>query len=148
MAPMARNRIVAQAAIRFRSYPDQAGRCGGTRLRAAAAIFDAIREVVRLVDEADPAFAAVFHREDRRRHVVGLRNDDPADVVQVVYPDGRELLAELAVPLLFQGPDGEVRADEALAFAARQRGPIRLQATGPVHCFGLHLAAASIRGTA
>src|SRR5690606_10352695 len=92
MAPMARNRIVAQAAIRFRSYPDQAGRCGGTRLRAAAAIFDAIREVVRLVDEADPAFAAVFHREDRRRHVVGLRDDDPADVVQVVYPDGRNCL--------------------------------------------------------
>src|SRR5690606_36180074 len=36
-----------------------------------------------------------------------------------------------------------VRADEALAFAAQQRGPIRLQATGPVHCFGLRLAAAA-----
>src|SRR5690606_1461540 len=61
-----------------------------------------------------------------------------------VYPDGRcELLAELATPLRFQGPDGEVRADEALAFAAQQRGPIRLQATGPVHCFGLRLAAAA-----
>ncbi|MDG6348544.1 AraC family transcriptional regulator [Luteimonas sp. 8-5] len=85
--------------------------------------------------------------QDLRRHVEclwELRDEDPADAVQVVYPDGRcELLAELATPLRFQGPDGEVRADEALAFAAQQRGPIRLQATGPVHCFGLRLAAAA-----
>lgn len=72
-----------------------------------------------------------------------LRDDAPGDDIQVIYPDGRcELLAELGVPLRFHGPDGEVRADQALAFAGQQRGPIRLQAAGNVHCVGLRLAAA------
>lgn len=83
---------------------------------------------------------------DLRRHVQcvwELRDDAPDDAVQVVYPDGRcELLAELGVPLRFHGPDGEVRADQAFCFAAQQLGPIRLQATGPVHCIGVRLTAA------
>lgn len=78
-----------------------------------------------------------------RRHVQCLwvlRDDAPGDDVQAVYPDGRcELLAELGVPLRFHGADGAVRADAAFCFAAQQRGPIRLQATGPVHCIGLRL---------
>lgn len=85
--------------------------------------------------------------QDLRRHVEclwELRDDTPGDAIQAVYPDGRcELLAELGVPLRFQGTDGATRADAALAFAAQQRGPIRLQATGPVHCFGVRLAAAA-----
>lgn len=84
---------------------------------------------------------------DLSRHVQCLwmlRDDAPDDTIQVIYPDGRcELLAELGVPLRFHGADGEVRADQALAFAGQQLGPIRLQATGAVHCIGVRLAAAS-----
>lgn len=84
---------------------------------------------------------------DLRRHVQclwELRDDAPGDDIQPIYPDGRcELLAELGVPLRFHGADGEVRSDAALAFAAQQRGPIRLQASGPVHCIGVRLAPAA-----
>lgn len=84
---------------------------------------------------------------DLRRHVQclwELRDDAPGDAVQTIYPDGRcELLAELSVPLRFYGSDGEIRADEALAFAGQQLSPIRLQAAGPVHCIGVRLSAAA-----
>lgn len=84
--------------------------------------------------------------EDLRRYVQCLwllRDDAPDDEVQVIYPDGRcELLAEFGVPLRLHGPDGELRADQPFCFAAQQLGPIRLQATGPVHCLGVRLAAA------
>ena len=84
---------------------------------------------------------------DLSRHVQCmwiLRDDAPGDAIQIIYPDGRcELLAELGVPLRFYGADGEVRADQALAFAGQQLGPIRLQAAGAVHCIGVRLAAAS-----
>ena len=84
---------------------------------------------------------------DLLRHVQCLwilRDDNPGDAIQVIYPDGRcELLAELGVPLRFHGADGEVRVDQVLAFAGQQLGPIRLQATGTVHCIGVRLAAAS-----
>ena len=90
------------------------------------------------VEHAPPA--------DLRRHLQCLwilRDDAPDDAIQAIYPDGRcELLAELGVPLRFHGPDGEIRADQALAFAGQQLGPIRLQATGPVHCIGVRLTAA------
>lgn len=69
-----------------------------------------------------------------------LRDDAPADEVQVIYPDGCcELLAELGVPLRFHGVDGQIRADQPFCFAAQQRGPIRLQATGAVFCIGVRL---------
>lgn len=84
---------------------------------------------------------------DLRRHVQCLwilHDDAPSDAIQVVYPDGRcELLAEFGVPLRFHGTDGEIRADQALAFAGQQLGPIRLQATGAVHCIGVRLTASS-----
>ena len=84
---------------------------------------------------------------DLRRHVQCLwilRDDTPREAIQVIYPDGRcELLAELGVPLRFHGPDGEIRVDQTLAFAGQQLGPIRLQATGAVHCIGVWLSAAS-----
>ncbi|MCL7713890.1 helix-turn-helix transcriptional regulator [Stenotrophomonas mori] len=82
-----------------------------------------------------------------RRHVQCLwvlRDDAPGDEVQVIYPDGCcELLAELGVPLRFRGADGEVRSDQPVCFAAQQRGPIRLQAAGAVHCIGVRLRPAS-----
>ena len=72
-----------------------------------------------------------------------LRDTAPADAIQTIYPDGRcELLAELGVPLRFHGADGDVRADQPFCFAGQQLGPIRLQATGTVHCIGLRLAPA------
>ena len=84
---------------------------------------------------------------DLRRHVQCLwilRDDAPGDAIQVIYPDGRcELLAEFGVPLRFHGANGEIRADQVLAFAGQQLGPIRLQAAGEVHCIGVRLAAAS-----
>ena len=84
---------------------------------------------------------------DLRQHVQCLwilRDDTPREAIQVIYPDGRcELLAELGVPLRFHGPDGEIRVDQTLAFAGQQLGPIRLQATGAVHCIGVRLSAAS-----
>lgn len=84
---------------------------------------------------------------DLRRYVQclwELRDDAPDDAIRAIYPDGRcELLAELGVPLRFYGPGGEIRADQALCFAGQQLGPIRLQATGPVHCIGVRLAPAA-----
>ncbi|QNN71545.1 helix-turn-helix transcriptional regulator [Thermomonas carbonis] len=91
------------------------------------------------VEHAPPA--------DLQRHLQCLwilRDDAPGDAIQVIYPDGRcELLAELGVPLRFHGENGEIRADQALAFAGQQLGPIRLQATGAVHCIGVRLTATS-----
>ncbi len=82
-----------------------------------------------------------------RRHVRCLwvlRDAAPDGEPQVIYPDGCcELLAELGVPLRFHGADGQVRADQPFCFAAQQRGPIRLQATGAVFCIGVRLAPAS-----
>lgn len=73
-----------------------------------------------------------------------LRDESPDPAIQAVYPDGRcELLAELGVPLRFHGMDGQLRADQPFCFAAQQRGPIRLQATGPVHCISVRLTAAA-----
>lgn len=69
-----------------------------------------------------------------------LRDDEANDDIQIVYPDGCcELLAELGVPLRFHGADGQIRADQPFCFAAQQRGPIRLQATGAVFCIGVRL---------
>lgn len=81
--------------------------------------------------------------DDLRRHVQCLwilRDDAPNQAIQTIWPDGRcELLAELGVPLRFHGADGTIRADQSLCFAGQQLGPIRLQATGPVHCIGIRL---------
>jgi AraC-like DNA-binding protein len=99
------------------------------------------------VSDAPMDYAEHAPPQDLRRHVQclwELRDDAPGDDIQAIYPDGRcELLAELGVPLRFHGVDGEVRSDAALAFAAQQRGPIRLQAAGPVHCIGVRLAPAA-----
>ncbi len=84
---------------------------------------------------------------DLRRHVRclwQLRDEAPDEAVQVIYPDGCcELLAELGTPMHFQGLDGQVRSDQPFCFAAQQRGPIRLLATGPVHCIGIRLQPAA-----
>ena len=84
--------------------------------------------------------------DDLRRYVQCLwvlRDDAPDTAIQTIYPDGRcELLAELGVPLRFQGADGEIGSDQPFCFAAQQLGPIRLQAVGEVHCIGLRLAPA------
>lgn len=85
--------------------------------------------------------------DDLQRHLQCLwvlEDATPDSGIQVVYPDGRcELVAELGVPMRFHGVDGEIRSDQALVFAGQQRGPIRLQAIGPVHCLGLRLRAAA-----
>lgn len=84
---------------------------------------------------------------DLQRHLQclwELEDAAPGSDIQVVYPDGRcELVAELGVPMRFHGVDGEIRSDHAFVFAGQQRGPIRLQALGPVHCIGLRLCAAA-----
>jgi AraC-like DNA-binding protein len=84
---------------------------------------------------------------DLERHlqcVWVLRDAQPDCDIQIVYPDGRcELVAELGVPMRFHGTDGAIRADHALVFAGQQRGPIRLQPAGPVHCIGVRLRAAA-----
>jgi AraC-like DNA-binding protein len=84
---------------------------------------------------------------DLQRHLQclwTLQDATPERDIQVIYPDGRcELVAELGVPLRFHGVNGQIREDHALVFAAQQRGPIRLQAAGPVHCLGLRLSAAA-----
>lgn len=72
-----------------------------------------------------------------------LRDDDPAPQVQAIYADGRcELIAHAGAPMRLHGADGESRLQAPLLFAAQQRGPIRLQPTGPVHCLGLRLTPA------
>jgi methylphosphotriester-DNA--protein-cysteine methyltransferase len=84
---------------------------------------------------------------DLQRHLQCLwvlQDPAPSRDIQVVYPDGRcELVAELGVPMRFHGVDGDIREEHALVFAAQQRGPIRLQAAGAVHCIGLRLCAAA-----
>ncbi|WP_282295141.1 helix-turn-helix transcriptional regulator [Stenotrophomonas sp. PS02289] len=85
--------------------------------------------------------------EDLRRYVRclwQLRDDAPGDDIQVIYPDGCcELLAELGVPLRMHAADGQVRSDQPFCFAAQQRGPVRLQAAGPVFCIGVRLQPAA-----
>ncbi|WP_313455906.1 AraC family transcriptional regulator [Stenotrophomonas sp.] len=80
---------------------------------------------------------------DLRRHVRclwQLRDDTPSDDIQVIYPDGCcELLAELGTPLQMHAADDQVRSDQPFCFAAQQRGPVRLQAVGPVFCIGVRL---------
>ena len=80
------------------------------------------------------------------RHVQclwSLRDDDPTPQVQAIYADGRcELIAHTGAPMRLHGADGESRLQAPLLFAAQQRGPIRLQPTGPVHCLGLRLTPA------
>lgn len=84
---------------------------------------------------------------DLRRHVRclwQLRDDTPSSEIQVIYPDGCcELLAELGVPLQMHAADGTVRSDQPFCFAAQQRGPVRLQAVGPVLCIGVRLQPAA-----
>ena len=84
---------------------------------------------------------------DLQRHLQCLwvlEDAQPGLDIQIVYPDGRcELVAELGVPMRFHGVDGEIRSDHAFVFAGQQRGPIRLQAAGPVHCIGVRLCAAA-----
>ncbi|WP_294991128.1 AraC family transcriptional regulator [uncultured Stenotrophomonas sp.] len=85
--------------------------------------------------------------DDLHRHVQclwWLRDDAPGSGIQVIYPDGRcELLAELGVPMQLHGADGQIRSDLPFCFAAQQRGPIRLQAVGPVLCIGIRLQPAA-----
>ncbi|NUO75272.1 MAG: helix-turn-helix transcriptional regulator [Lysobacter sp.] len=72
-----------------------------------------------------------------------LRDDDPAPQVQAIYADGRcELIAHTGAPMRLHGADGGSQLQAPLLFAAQQRGPIRLQPTGPVHCLGLRLTPA------
>ena len=84
---------------------------------------------------------------DLRRHVRclwQLRDDAPSNEIQVIYPDGCcELLAELGVPLQMHAADGQIRSDQPFCFAAQQRGPVRLQAAGPVLCIGVRLQPAA-----
>ncbi len=84
---------------------------------------------------------------DLRRHVRclwQLRDDTPGDDIQVIYPDGCcELLAELGTPLQLHAVDGKVRSNQPFCFAAQQRGPVRLQAVGPVLCIGVRLQPAA-----
>lgn len=80
------------------------------------------------------------------RHVQclwSLRDDDPAPQVQAIYADGRcELIAHTGAPMRLHDANGDSRLQAPLLFAAQQRGPIRLQPTGPVHCLGLRLTPA------
>jgi AraC-like DNA-binding protein len=82
-----------------------------------------------------------------RRHlecVWVLRDDTGDDAVQTIYPDGRcELIAHFAVPMRRYCVDGGSEIQAATLFAAQQRGPIRLQARGTVHCLGVRLTAAA-----
>ncbi|SFK46771.1 helix-turn-helix domain-containing protein [Lysobacter sp. cf310] len=72
-----------------------------------------------------------------------LRDDTPAPEVQAIYADGRcELIAHLGAPMRLYGADGDSQLQAPLLFAAQQRGPIRLQPTGPVHCLGVRLTPA------
>lgn len=84
---------------------------------------------------------------DLQRHLECLwvlQDPEPGCEIQLVYPDGRcELVAELGVPMRFHGVDGEIRSDHPVVIAGQQRGPIRLQAAGPVHGVGLRLRPAA-----
>lgn len=73
-----------------------------------------------------------------------LRDDAPGAAVQTVYADGRcELVAHFAGTMRLHRSDGRSEAQAAQLFAGQQRGPIRLQARGAVHCLGVRLAPAA-----
>lgn len=73
-----------------------------------------------------------------------LRDPLPDAGIQAVYADGRcELIAHLAEPMTLHRPDGGSERQAATLFAGQQRGPVRLQATGAVHCLGVRLAPAA-----
>lgn len=118
--------------VRSRLARDRPGRLEKTR----GPVSDAL---VHYAEHVPPA--------DLRRHVQclwELRDEAPGSDIQAIYPDGRcELIAELGVPMRFHGVDGALRSDAALVFAAQQRGPIRLQAVGPVHCIAVRLTPAA-----
>jgi AraC-like DNA-binding protein len=73
-----------------------------------------------------------------------LRDDAPQAGVQTVFPDGRcELILHLATPMRWHPLDARARRQTPLLFAAQQRGPIRLQAEGALHCVGVRLRPAA-----
>lgn len=75
----------------------------------------------------------------------------PDPDVQTIYADGRcELIAHFAEPMRLHRLDGRSEIQAAQLFAGQQRGPIRLQARGALHCLGVRLtpaASALIAGT-
>lgn len=85
--------------------------------------------------------------ESLRRHVECvwiLRDDAPGGGVRAIYADGRcELIAHFAQPMCLYRLDGHSEVQSALLFAGQQRGPVRLQARGQVHCLGVRLAPAA-----
>ncbi|RDZ27177.1 helix-turn-helix domain-containing protein [Lysobacter silvisoli] len=73
-----------------------------------------------------------------------LRDPAPDAGIQTVYADGRcELIAHFGAPMRLHRGDGRIETQAALLFAGQQLGPIRLQATGPVHCLGVRLTPAA-----
>ena len=80
---------------------------------------------------------------DLRRHldcVWLLRDDAPVAGMQTVFPDGRcEIIVHFAEPMRLQQLDGTHVLQTHQLFAGQMRGPIRLQATGALHCLGARL---------
>jgi AraC-like DNA-binding protein len=73
-----------------------------------------------------------------------LRDPEPAEQPQTIYPDGRcELIVHLGAPMrrytLAQGWQTQARC----LFAAQLRSAIRLAADGPVDCIGIRLLPAA-----
>lgn len=73
-----------------------------------------------------------------------LRDADPDETAQTVYPDGRcELIVHVATPMRrYTLLEGWQTQDDCL-FAGQLRSAIRLAAVGPVDCIGLRLQPAA-----
>ncbi len=73
-----------------------------------------------------------------------LRDADPDETAQTVYPDGRcELIVHVATPMRrYSLADGWQTQGDCL-FAGQLRSAIRLAAAGPVDCLGLRLQPAA-----
>jgi AraC-like DNA-binding protein len=88
-----------------------------------------------------------------RRHVRcvwRLRDPEPVEQVQIIYPDGCcELILHLGTPMRAHDATHGWQPQPACLFAAQQRSAIRLKAAPPLACLGVRLqpaASAAIAG--
>lgn len=78
-----------------------------------------------------------------------LRDPDPGQRPQTIYPDGRcELLVHLGTPMARHDPQHGWQSQAPVLFAGQLTGAIKLAGRGPIDCIGFRLkpAASAVAG--
>lgn len=77
---------------------------------------------------------------DRVRCAWRLRDENPQEAAQTIYPDGCcELILHLGTPMQRWRPVDDWQPQSACLYAAQQRSAVRLRAAGPLDCIALRL---------